>query len=523
MAPLHPAVVYVQASAAEPPTPARVRHDRGIEGAPRGLPRVREGRWGVAVLRGMRVAGALAGTLMMGACSPPDPGGVPYVERDAAPAPLPICGVVSEDAAQGPGLDRSAPGWDVHEVARGLDVPWGIAPTPGGRLLVTERRGRVVVVAPDSVSHDAEERETVTPWLDAPLQVAALEEAGLLGIALHPDFERTGWVYLAGLFDRRVERSWLANQWARVRVRLGDDGARAFELRVIRYTHRSEGPADPGRGTDPVVVAAGILSNPLHAGGALHFVDRETLLLAVGDGFHPPAARDSGDPRGSILRIPIHGETGLRPEREGPQVVATGVRNSQGIHGSAEAVFFVDHGPTGLDFEGHRMGRDELNVLPAWALHGSGTPPDSLLPDFGWPREAGIHDPAEHLPPLAEWTPAVAPAGLAVRPIPGGYELFLTGLRGQVLVRVEVDATSTEDTAGAQGTLVARCQEPLLEGEWGRLRGVAVGTDGTVWVSTSNRDGRGTPRDEGDDRILRLVRTSGPGQNPSSSGNPPLQ
>jgi glucose/arabinose dehydrogenase len=319
-----------------------------------------------------------------------------------------------------------------------------------------------------------------------------------------------------------------------VRIRLGDDSARAFELRVVRFTHRSGGPDERGRGTAPVVVAGGILSNPLHAGGALHFADRETLLLSVGDGFHPPSARDPGDPRGSILRIPIDGETGRLPDGESPQIVAKGVRNSQGIHVSGDVVFFVDHGPTGLSFEGHRLGMDELNVLPLAALRESGNGPaagsashlvplDSRIPDFGWPREAGIHVPAAYRTPLAEWTPAVAPAGLAARPTSRGHEVFLTGLRGQVLLRVEVEPVSSGGAPGVEGTLVARCQERLLDGAWGRIRAVALGEDGAVWVSTSNLDGRGTPQDEGDDRILKLVRTSGSRQNPSPPRNPPLQ
>ncbi len=491
---------------------------------------------------------ALTGLLGATACSPPDPGSIPFEVRGEAPKPPPLCSDAHGDAD----------GWEAREVARGLDVPWGLAPIPDGRLLVTERSGQVQVVSPRVEALE----DRVSPWLPEPLPVAALEEAGLLGIALHPGFggagagagpeagggaaRGNGWVYLAGLFDRREDRSWLGNQWARVRIRLGDDRARPYELRILRYTHVSEGADDPGRGTDPVVVARGILSNPLHAGGALHFVDAETLLLAVGDGFHPPAARDPGDPRGSILRIALDPGTGLPPRGAEPTVVATGVRNSQGIHRSGSTLFFIDHGPSGLDFEGNRIGKDELNVLPLVPGPSSGHPEGAFnrgIPDFGWPREAGIHDAAEHLQPLAEWNPAVAPAGLAARPLSPsppepntggeaadhaswGHELFLTGLRGQLVVRVEVEeARGRAGSIGADGeapALLVRCQEPIGERRWGRLRGVAVAPDGTVWVSTSNRDGRGTPR-EGDDRILRLVPGGEDGQNPSPSGNPPLR
>jgi polysaccharide deacetylase family protein (PEP-CTERM system associated) len=497
------------------PALTRVRHYRGIS---RALPRlqrllsrfrfgsVREGGEVAALLRTAVSSGGLALVLCLllgvAACSAPDPGSVAFVEREETPAPLPACADVSGAfASSGEHPEGAFGGWEVHEVARGLDVPWGIAPLPDGRLLVTERTGRVVMVSPEPLATPpAASASGVTPWLPEPLPVAALEEAGLLGVALHPDFEENGWVYLAGLFDRREERSWLANQWARVRVRLGQDEARPWELRVLRFTHHAEGPGDPGMGTEPVVVARGILSYPLHAGGALHLADPESLLLAVGDGFHPPAARDPEDPRGSLLRIPLDPGTGLMPRGGGPGVVASGVRNSQGMHSSGGLLFFVDHGPSGLDFEGRRMGKDELNVLPR------GLVPDSDgLPDFGWPRESGIHDPATYRVPLAEWNPAVAPAGLAARPLDAGrHELFLTGLRGQLLVRVEV----VEETAGAGAETgpVALCQEPLLEREWGRLRAVALGPDGSVWVSTSNGDGRGTLR-EGDDRILRLVRS----------------
>ena len=103
--------------------------------------------------------------------------------------------------------------------------------------------------------------------------------------------------------------------------------------------------------------------------------------------------------------------------------------------------------------------------------------------------------------PLLVYTPAVAPAsgliyqGSAFPAFRGN--LFFGGLRGRCLVRVVLD-----------GRRVVR-QERLLDGEYGRIREVAEGPDGTLYVSTSNRDGRGSPA-ESDDRILRLVPETAP-------------
>jgi glucose/arabinose dehydrogenase len=150
------------------------------------------------------------------------------------------------------------------------------------------------------------------------------------------------------------------------------------------------------------------------------------------------------------------------------RVLSSGHRNAQGLCFEPGGRFLsTEHGPD----EG-----DEINVL----TDGS---------DGGWPAATGNG--------IWNYTPTIAPAGCVVYtagliPEWRGSMLFVT-LKGSSLRRL---------TFAADGSVAA--EEVLLEGRFGRLRDVAVGPDGAVYVATSNRDGRGDPRG-GDDRILRIA------------------
>ena len=170
---------------------------------------------------------------------------------------------------------------------------------------------------------------------------------------------------------------------------------------------------------------------------------------------------------------------------------ATGLRNVQGLafHPRTRELFAVDHGPTGMPQEHGWRGNDELNVLRDGAWYGWGASP---IRDDG--DTTTVPPPT---PPIAVWPIAIAPAGLAFAPPAWGDDVLLvTGLRSGALHRLQL----ARDTS-RQGWRVLD-EQRLLEG-YGRLRALAVDSTGAVWVGTSNADGRGVRRAEGD-LLLRV-------------------
>ena len=208
------------------------------------------------------------------------------------------------------------------------------------------------------------------------------------------------------------------------------------------------------------VLVDGIARSTIHDGGRLRFGPDGQLYVSTGDAAEPDLAADDGSLNGKVLRVD--------PKSGRETVFSKGHRNVQGLCFAPDGrLFATEHGPSG---------RDEVNILR-----------DGF--DGGWPATAGNG--------IMNYTPSVAPAGCAVYsadliPQWKGSLLFVT-LRGEALRRL---------TVGGDGRVSG--EEVLYEGEYGRLRDVAVGPDGAVYLTTSNRDGRGSPSGE-DDRILRIA------------------
>jgi glucose/arabinose dehydrogenase len=329
-----------------------------------------------------------------------------------------------------------------------------------------------------------------TPWFE--MEVGHGHEIGLLGIMLAPDFGETGHLFVVSSHVRPEPLGGFpVLGWAlrRIRNRLPGDGGSSLITRVQRITDQ-EGS---GAGLTPWVdnLPAAIL----HAGGALRPHPDGGMLLSLGDAMDPWTAQDPKSVRGSILHIPSTSEPPPgRRLRPADHVVAKGIRNSQGIGflgPDSSTTIFIDHRPSGLAWEARRLAKDELNLLVPGA-------------NYGWPVEAGRFPGSRFRQSLVEWTPAVAPGGMATLPGDGmggdpntTARVLVTGLRGETLVQVLMvrgDATPSWSPI---------CQHRLLGDAWGRLRAVLAGAEGEVYFSTSNRDGRGVPG-PGDDRILRL-------------------
>jgi glucose/arabinose dehydrogenase len=228
--------------------------------------------------------------------------------------------------------------------------------------------------------------------------------------------------------------------------------------RVVRFG--IETPQD----REPVVT--GIPKGRVHNGGRIVFGPDGELFVGTGDAGSAALAQDDGSLGGKVLRVSPDGD----PLQDGSPVFSSGHRNVQGLSFDADGrLYAVEFGP---DRD------DEVNQV-------------SEGDNAGWPQVTGDDDGGgAFLRPVVVWTdPSEAsPSGSAVV----GSDLWVAALRGQRLWRVPLDG------AGGAGT-----PEPALQGGFGRLRTLETAPDGSLWVLTSNRDGRGRAAAE-DDRVLRL-------------------
>ena len=363
----------------------------------------------------------------------------------------------------------------VDTLVRGLEVPWGLAYAPDGRLFITERPGRVRVWSPG---------DTV-PSLWAELTVHAHEpgvgpESGLMGIALAPDFAESRHVYVMATVRRRGEPGFFGKVIRRLQTAVRPLAALPFESRIVRFTEVD------GRGTDPTVIVDGIPANHYHAGGALAFGPDGLLYVGVGDAIVSDEAPNPRALVGKILRYTRTGEPAADNPVPGSAVWASGLRNVQGLSWLPDGTLLgIEHGPSGMSHEGGRGGRDELNVLV-------------LGRDYGWPTIAGWDDPSVGESPIWVWQAGIAPAGFAV--YSGGFEPW----HGSVLVgglRGHLERLALANDAGVVRVIGS---ETIIRGAYGRIRNVTVTPDGGVVFTTSNRDARGLGRPN-DDLVVRLT------------------
>ena len=346
----------------------------------------------------------------------------------------------------------------VDTIASGLEVPWALGFAPDGRIFVTERAGRIRVIENGKLRAE--------PW--ATLQVAVQGEAGLMGIALAPDFAGSRELFVVGTFDQGGN---LVNRL----IRLTDDG---------------------GNGVRPTLVLDGIPSAMFHAGDAGAFGPDGMLYVATGDARDPRRAQDERSLAGKILRMRRDGTAPADNPTPGSLVYATGLRNSQGITWDPRTgqAFATEHGPSGFPNEFFRRDRDELNAIARGG-------------NYGWPTVAGKSRLGRSISPLVDWSgPGIAPSGIAA--YSGPYQpwtgsVFVAALKGEHLRRV---ALAGDSSSASPSGWRAVSDEPLFVRAFGLLRAVAMGPDVMVYFTTSNRYVSGAPR-SGDDHVFRLLVT----------------
>src|SRR6266516_2927435 len=339
--------------------------------------------------------------------------------------------------------------FQVETVIGQLEVPWSIVWAPDGRMIFTERPGRVRVYEKGQLRPE--------PLFTVP-DVEPRGESGLMSIALHPQFASNHLLYLSYAYSA--------------------DGQR---VRVVRYRETANGF------TERKVIIEDIPAAQFHAGCRLRFGPDGKLYITTGDATQRDLAQRLDSVAGKTLRLsddgsvpndnPFVGRPNTRPE-----IWTYGNRNGQGIdfQPGTNLLWETEHGPSGFDGPG---GGDEVNILERGK-------------NYGWPV---IHHRATHEgmeSPVLEYTPACAPAsGMFYRgsQFPQFKNNFFFGcLVGTRMIRVVLNGRQVVS------------QENLLEKKYGRIRDIAEGPDGFIYFSTSNRDGRGSPAND-DDRILRLV------------------
>lgn len=267
-------------------------------------------------------------------------------------------------------------------------------------------------------------------------------EGGLLGLAASPDFARDGllYVFLTSATDNRI-----------IRFRAGEAGT-------------------------PILT--GLPKAAVHDAGRIAFGPDGKLYAATGDAGTPARSQDPASLAGKILRLEPDGGVPADNPRSASLVYALGFRDPQGITWDAQGRLYADEFGPDRD--------DEVNVVV----------PNG---NYGWPEVTGVARDPRFIDPIVVRQPSVASwSGNAV--LRGGAipqwegDLFVAALRGQRLYRFDLAGDGSGAVVGT---------EELLAGQFGRLRHVEQAPDGSLWVLTSNRDGRGTPK-TGDDRILRL-------------------
>jgi glucose/arabinose dehydrogenase len=260
-------------------------------------------------------------------------------------------------------------------------------------------------------------------------------------MAVHPEFQQNKWIYI---YFTAQEGSKTINRI----VRYSFDGSNFIKDRII---------------LDDIPASAN------HNGGRLAFSPDGFLYVTTGDAEDAVLSQDVSSLAGKILRMR---DDGSIPSDNpfGNAVWAFGFRNPQGLAWDSQGrLWATDHGRSGA-----RSGLDELNLIEQGK-------------NYGWPQIQGNQQKeGMQAPVLQSGNETWAPAGAVFL----NGSVFFGGLRGEALYEAKITGNKIE-------------LKTHLKNEFGRIRAVVSGPDGSLYISTSNRDGRGAPK-EGDDKIIKI-------------------
>ena len=364
-------------------------------------------------------------------------------------------GTTSTTATPTATASDEVPQLEIEVAAEGLSLPWDVQLLPDGTALITERGGRLLVLDEPG----AEPREVSADLSD----VFVASEAGLMGLAVSPDFEQ----------DRTIFLCYAAQP----------SDAQA-DVRVTRWTLDEDVTAATREG----VVVDGIpLTSGRHAGCRLLLTPDGDLLVGTGDAADPSNPQDLDSLGGKVLSVTPDGEPtdpGGHVEGADPRILTYGHRNVQGlaVQPGTGTLWEVEHGP---DVD------DEVNVLQPGANYGWDPRPgyDESVPMTDLQK---FPDAVEAVWSSGDPTHATSGATFLDSPQWGAWDgvLAVAELKGTGVTLLEVDGTEVVGTA----------RIPELEDDYGRLRSLTLDPDGALWVTSSNGDG---------DVVLRITATTG--------------
>lgn len=269
-------------------------------------------------------------------------------------------------------------------------------------------------------------------------------EGGLLGITLHPNFSENNFVYLYYTYK--------------------GNGNNTFN-RVVRMVYKDK------ELSDEKVLVDDIPGSSNHNGGRIKFGPDKMLYIATGDAENPSQAQDKNTLGGKILRVTDEGKPApINPFNN--LIYSYGHRNVQGLAWDSNGTLWAtEHGRSGI-----QSGLDELNLIEGGE-------------NYGWPliqgdeTKEGMETARSNSSSSVTW----APSGAAFV----GNSLFFAGLRGQTLYEAVLENGQAMEI------------KEHLKGQFGRLREVITGPDNMLYITTSNKDGRGIAKTD-DDKIIRI-------------------
>lgn len=316
-------------------------------------------------------------------------------------------------------------------VVSGLQYPWEILWGPDDHIWMTERGGRISRFDPQTGN-----RTTLITIGD----VVSNGEGGLLGMALHPSFSSTPYVYVIYNYMNGGN----------------------YREKLVRYTYNSSAQTlgSPGILLDQIAAAS------IHNGSRLLIVD-DKLFISTGDASNTSLAQTISSPNGKILRLNLDGSIPADNPQPGNAYWSWGHRNPQGLVYANGRLYSSEHGPSS---------NDEINIIEKGR-------------NYGWPNVEGYCDESSEssfcssmnvAEPILAWTPTIATAGLDYYQhdlIPQWKNsLLLATLKNQRLFQLKLnDAGNAIDSSAT-----------YLHGSYGRLRDICISPAGKVYVCSSN-------------------------------------
>lgn len=345
-----------------------------------------------------------------------------------------LCGCFKDPPSSELPPDPDPPDGDPVEIihrklTEDLQFPWELVWGPDDMIWMTERTGKLSRVDPATGQ---------VHLVTSISEVVAQGEGGLMGMALHPQFDQTPYVYLSYNYNK----------------------SGSYTVKVVRFTYNG------GTLNDPLTLVDDISGANIHDGSRLVISAGNKLFITTGDAANQSLPQNFSSKNGKVLRINLDGSIPSdNPDPSSP-VWSLGHRNAQGLVFVGDSLFSSEHGP---DTD------DEVNMI-----HRGG--------NYGWPDVRGNCDPAEQdfcdewnvVEPLMRWTPTIAACGIDYYTndlIPQWKNsILMCTLKNSRLVQLKLN----EDRSDIAST------SDFFADVYGRMRDLCVSPDGKVYICTSN-------------------------------------